>query len=63
MLDTIYHMTLKLISTHISGVKMSRFSHFFSQLYNRCHYIMLPNSFLILLHGVISHLVMTSCDK
>ena len=27
MLDSIYHMTLKLIKNHIFGVKMSRFFH------------------------------------
>ena len=27
MLDSIYHMTLKLLKNHISGVKTSRFCH------------------------------------
>ena len=37
MLDSIYHMALKLIKNHIFGVS------FFMQLYKRCHYVMLLN--------------------
>ena len=39
-LDSIYHMTLKLLKNHIFGVTTSRF---FTQGYNERHYIMLLN--------------------
>ena len=38
MLDSIYHMTLKLIKNHIFCWKMSRFCNLM-QRYNGCHYI------------------------
>ena len=44
MLDSIYHMTLKLVKNHIFGVKTSRFSHLWSrfshQRYNGPHDVM-----------------------
>ena len=42
MLDSVYHMTLKLLKNHIFGVKMSRFCHFYSTL-NERNYVMLLN--------------------
>ena len=42
MLDSIYHMTLKLIKDHILGVKKSRFCLLLSNVMmviNGCHYV------------------------
>ena len=55
MLDSIYHMTLKLIKNHIFGMKRS----YIMIPYNGLHYAMLRNlqttsGLPILLHGVIS---------
>ena len=51
MLDSIYHMTLKLLKNHISCVK--------------CYatYLKTASGLSILLHGVISLPDATSCDK
>ena len=40
MLDSIYHITLKLLKNHIFGVKNVKS---FTQRYNGCHYVMLLN--------------------
>ena len=42
MLDSIYHMTSKLIENIILGVKTSRFV-IFTHHYNGCHYVTLLN--------------------
>ena len=42
MLDSIYHMTLKLLKNHMFGVKMSRFFHLLSNV-KMGHYAMLLN--------------------
>ena len=64
MLDSIYHMPLKLLKNHILGVKTSRFCHLLRNLI--MDGIMLHTNLLtlsILLHGVISLPGVTSCDK
>ena len=40
MLDSIYHMTLKLLKNHIFGVKNVKILPSFTQPYNRCHNVM-----------------------
>ena len=62
MLDSIYHMTLKLIKTHIFLVKTSRFYHLLRNV--TMDVIAFPeNGLSILLHSVISLPDATSCDK
>ena len=39
MLDSKYHMTLEILKNRIFGVKMSKFSHLFTQRYNGRHYV------------------------
>ena len=65
MLDSIYHMTLKLIKNCILRENFKSLSSFM-QRYNGCHYItfrylLTTCGLWILLHGVISHV--RSCDK
>ena len=43
MLDSIYHMTMKLLKNCILGMKTSRFCCLLTQCYNGCHNIMLIN--------------------
>ena len=44
MLDSIYHMTLKLLINHFFSVKTSRFCHFYSTLYwMSIHYALICN--------------------
>ena len=65
MLDSIYHMTLKLLKICIFGGKMSRFCHLLcnSIMLNRSHCVTLLNLLSILLYGVKPPLDATSCDK
>ena len=43
MLDSIYHMALKLIENHIFGCENLRILSNFMQRYNGCHYVTLRN--------------------
>ena len=43
MLDSIYHLTLKLLYNRIFGVKMSRYCHLLCSVKNGWHNVMLPN--------------------
>ena len=43
MLDSIYHITLKVLKNHSFGVKRSRICLFFSQRCNGQYYVTLPN--------------------
>ena len=68
MLDSIYHMTLKLLKNLISGMKMSRFLTSFTQRYNGRHVtlqtsLLTTSGLLILLHGIISLPEVTPCDN
>ena len=65
MLDSIYHMTLKLLKICIFGGKMSRFCHLLCNfiMLNGSHYVTLLNMLLILLFGVKPLLDATSCNK
>ena len=62
MLDSIYHITFKLLKNHSFSVKTSRFCHLFCNIIIEVitlHY-QICNPFL---HGIISLPVGTSCDK
>ena len=67
MLDSIYHMTLKLFWNHIFGVKNVSILPYV--LITLKYFIMLPvnlsttSGLSILLHGIISLTDATSCDK
>ena len=67
MLDSIYHMTLKLLKNSIFGVKIEDFVIYYTTL-NWTSLLTLQNlktisGLLILLHGIISLPVGMSCDK
>ena len=67
MLDSIYHMALKLIKNRICAVKTSKFGHFIRNVI--MDVITFPKKMLntsglsILLHSGISLQDATSCDK
>ena len=67
MLDSIYHMTLKILKNCIFGVKTSRISLILRNVITDATTFpvnLLPTCGLsILLHGVISLLDAISCDK
>ena len=67
MLDSIYHMTLKLIKNHIFGVKTSRYCHLLRNvimdIITFSENLQTTSGLLILLHGVISLPDATSNDK
>ena len=64
MLDSIYHMTLKLLKICIFGGKMSRFCQLCNFIMlNQSHYVTLLSLLSILLYGVKPFLDATSCDK
>ena len=58
MLDSIYHMTLRLLKNHIFGVKTSRFSLILSNviidIITLTENLSTTSGLLILLHGIIS---------
>ena len=56
MLDSIYHMTLKLLKNHIFAVKTSKCCHLLQS-------IIMDVITSILLHDVISLADLTSCNK
>ena len=64
MLDSIYHIALKLLKNHIFGVKTSRFMLSFMQLYNRCHYIALLNllNHWLFIDFIAWHFVTLRCE-
>ena len=62
MLDSSYHMKLKLLKSHFCHENVKILPPVMFR-YNGRHYIMLKKSVSILLHGVISLPDATSCDK
>ena len=67
MLDSIYHITLKIHNNHIFGVKTSRFCHHLRSVIMNVTALhtnlYLTSGLLILLHCVISVPYEMSCDK
>ena len=68
MLDSIYHMTLKLLIKSFYWRENVKILPSFTQHYNVRHYVMLLNLYTtsglsILLHGIISLPDALSCDK
>ena len=65
MLDSIYHMTLKL-KNRIFGVKTSRFCHLLRNVLMdviMLSYLICTSGLSILLHGIKTPSDVTSCDK
>ena len=67
MLDSIYHMTLKILKNFIFGVKTSRFSlilhNVIMDIITFPRDLLTTSGLLILLHGINSLPDATSCDK
>ena len=67
MLDSIYHMTLRLLCNIISGVKEIRICHYVRKVcyghHNVSENLLTTSGLSILMHDVISLLDAASCDK
>ena len=63
MLDSVYHMTLKILRNFIFGVKTSRVSLILRNVITFPVNLLTTSGLSILMHGVISLSDATSCDK